>query len=189
MVADFLALEYRAEIQSIYAWVICGAALIWGGGPERAIAGVWLLLFKVADGIYHEVFERAYQLVSVDVAHAIIDTAAAFSMVLIALYANRNYPLFMAAMQLLAVTAHVARGIAEPISPLAYAVMAFAPAYFQLAFLTAGLVRHILRKRKHGSYRDWRVARSWPGNTFANTFRSSLVAVLGYDFFAKKDGR
>lgn len=186
---ELFALLFRAEAQSIYAWVICGAALIWGGGPERVIAGVWLFLFKFVDEIYHAVFERAYQLVSVDVAHAAIDSAAAFAWVFVALYANRNYPLFIAAMQLLAVTAHVARGIAEPISPIAYAAMAFAPAYFQLIILTAGLARHIVRKRKHGAYRDWRVPRGWTSKPTATSFRGRVVAVLGYDFFARKDQR
>lgn len=157
MIAEFIGFDLRADVQSIYAWVICGAALIWGGGPERAVALVWLIFFKLIDGIYHAVFTEDYQLVTVDLFHAGMDASAALCWLLIALYANRNYPLWIAAMQILAVIAHVARGIAEPISPIAYATMAFAPAYFQLLFLTVGLARHIIRKREYGKYRDWRV--------------------------------
>ena len=156
MIADFLALEFRAEAQSIYAWLICGAALFWGGGPERATALVWLLLFKFGDAAYHAIFDYGFQLIEVDFFHAGLDLTAALAWVLIALYANRNYPLWIAAMQILAATAHMARGIAEQIAPIAYAVMAFTPAYFILLFLTIGLVRHVMRKRKYGKYRDWR---------------------------------
>lgn len=186
MVIDILAFEYRAEFQSVYAWIICVAALVFGGGPERAFAMVWLILFKIVDGIYHAFVEQSYQMIGVDVFHASLDAIALVVWVAIALFANRNYPLWIAAMQLLAVVAHLARGLVESIAPVAFAVMAFAPGYFQLAFITVGLVRHLLRKREYGSYRDWRVVRARPGRFPFKTQRNQMIAMLGYEFFSAK---
>ena len=81
--------------------------------------------------------------------------------IVIAVHANRNYPLFMAALQLLVVSAHVARGLIEAIAPIAYAVMVIAPGWLQLLLLATGLARHLRRKRRYGAYRDWRVQAPW----------------------------
>ena len=151
-----LILEYRADVQGFASWAICLSALYWGGWPERLVAIVWLFLFKITDGIYHQAFEVEFLFTEVDVWHASLDSVAAAAWIFIAVQSNRNYPMWIAALQILAAFAHLARGIAEPITQIAYATMAFAPAYLQLIIFAAGIVRHVMRKRKYGPYRDWR---------------------------------
>lgn len=160
---ELLTSDFRLVLQTYVAWTICLAALIWGGGPERAVALTWLLIFEIADGLYHAVFEQSYSLVNVDAFHAAHDVVAWIGFTFIALNANRNYTLCIAAMQLLAVVAHLSRSLSEMITPIAYAVMVIAPGWLQLLCLTIGLLRHVRRKRRYGEYRDWRILRNPPG--------------------------
>lgn len=186
---ELLASDYRAYAQDVLAFSLCVIALIWGGGPERAVAVTWIVLFEIANRFYRFILGADYQLNQVDLFLASSDAVAGLILIFVALYANRNYTLWVAAMQVLAMTAHVSRGLVEAISPIAYAAMVIAPGWFQLIFLGIGLTRHILRKRKFGPYRDWRIPRQWPTRIADNPFRTQLVTVLGHDFFAKKDER
>lgn len=153
---EFLASEYRPMLQDALAFSVCLAAFRWGRGPERAIAAVWLVLFEGAARVNQYFFADGYRLTEVDIFLASADTLAGILFVVIALYANRNYPLCIAGVQILAIAAHLARGMIEAISPIAYAIMVIGPGWFQLIFFAAGLTRHILRERRFGRYRDWR---------------------------------
>lgn len=156
---ELLAFEYRPLVQDLLAFTICGAALVFGGGPERAVAATWLIVFEIGSKLYAFIFEEGYQLLNVNVWFAGADLVVALTWITVALYANRNYTLFIAGLQLLAVLAHVARGLTELISPLSYAMMIAAPGWFQLLLLAVGLSRHIARRRRFGPYRDWRTSR------------------------------
>lgn len=152
----------RATIQNGLVIVFCGAALIWGGAPERAVAATWLIVFEVARGVYELTSDQTnrMQVLEVDIFGATSDVVAGIGFIGIALYANRNYPLWIAAMQVLAIMAHLVRGLSDIISPIAYLTMVIAPGWLQLAFLAIGLGRHIQRKRRYGAYRDWRIVRN-----------------------------
>lgn len=159
---DLLFSDFRPYLQDVFAWTLCCAALIWGGGPERIVAATWLLMFEIATALYEAVFAGTRQLETIDWYIAGIDLFAGAIWLGVALYANRNYTLWIAAFQLLAVVAHLSRGLTEVISPIAYAVMVIAPGWCQLLCLAFGLVRHIRRKQRHGEYRDWRIVRNPP---------------------------
>ena len=156
---ELLAFEYRGAIQDLLAFAIFLAALKWGSAPERAVILVWIVLFEVIDGLYHLVSNAGYTLTDVDLWHASLDGLAGVIWIAIALFANRNYPLWIAAMQLLALMAHAARGLTDSISPVAYISMAVAPGWLQLLFMAVGLFRHARRKRQYGKYRDWRFSK------------------------------
>ncbi len=152
----YLFVVYRAEVQFYCVLAVCFAMLRWGGGPERAIALVWLFWMEAADAAYHAISDLPMQLDSIDPFHAAIDGLAAVIFVLIALYANRFYPLVIAAFQLLSAMSHLARELAEAITPIAYAVMIFAPSWGILIAMIVGFSQHIKRQRKFGIYRSWR---------------------------------
>ncbi|MHA7820047.1 MAG: hypothetical protein ACX930_10420 [Erythrobacter sp.] len=159
---DLILSGDRAFIQDVLVVLICGAALIWGSGPERAVALTWLVLFEGTSWLYETVSGDGMQVLQVDVVAAVTDVAVGIVFIGIALYANRNYTLLIAGMQVLAMTAHLARGLSEVIAPIAYLTMIYAPGWLQLIFLGIGLARHIQRKRKYGPYRDWRIVRNPP---------------------------
>lgn len=152
-----LVLEYRAEAQSIAAWMICLAALVWGGGPEKAIALTWLVLFKGLDTVYRAIWGAQFSHNNLEILSAINDFMALVAFVVIALNANRLYALWIAAFQVLAMLAHVVRELVDQVSAIAYTILAFAPGYFQLGLMAGGLILHARRKRLHGAYRDWRL--------------------------------
>ena len=156
---EFLVSESRVLLQAMVAWTVCAAALAWGGGPERVLAITWLIVFELALRILPLLLGLRIQLASVDLWFISLDLLACGVMLAVALYANRSYTLWIAAMQLLAVTAHVARGLVESISPVAYALMIAVPGWLQLFALAIGLACHILRKRKYGPYRSWRISK------------------------------
>ena len=160
---EVLASDYRPLVQDVLAYSICLAALVWGAGPERAVALVWLICFELILSLYRVVLGAGYQVETTDLFLASIDTLAGLLWIVIALNANRNYPLFIAALQLLVMAAHLVRGLIETISPIAYAIMVVAPGWIQLLLLGAGLARHIQRKRGYGAYREWRVPVRWFG--------------------------
>jgi len=156
---ELLASEYRTLLQVYLSWGLILAAFIWGGGPERAVAAVWLICFKFMGWFRDQFFGEGIQVVNVDLYWALSDVLAGLIWVTVALYANRNYTLWIAGLQLLAMSAHIAKALAEAVSPIGYVVMVVAPGWFQLFLLAAGLIRHVQRKRKYGPYRDWRITK------------------------------
>nr|WP_298895007.1 hypothetical protein [uncultured Altererythrobacter sp.] len=156
---ELFASEYRLIAQNVLAFGLIVGAFLWGGGPERAVAATWLIAFEIASRIRRSLVGEV-QLADVDVYLASADLVAGICWIAIALYANRNYTLWIAGLQVLAMSAHVARGIAEAVSPIAYFTMVAAPGWFQLFFLAGGLVAHVRRKRRFGKYRDWRFSRN-----------------------------
>lgn len=152
---------YRADAQHIASVILALAIWRWGAAPERWLIGVFvgfllapLYVVKLL-GIDDFTF-GPYAWIYVGT-----DLIAAAGFVLIALNANRNYPLWVAGFQLVAVSAHAVRGMVESVSPLAYLILAIGPSYCQLLVIFGGFVRHLLRERRFGQYRAWRA--SLPG--------------------------
>ena len=149
---------YRAEAQHIASLVLMLAIWRWGAGPERWLIAVfvgamvvpvylfdWLALGDPAFGPY------AWAWVAID-----LGSAAAF--IAVALNANRNYPLWVAGFQLVAIGVHGVRGLIDAISPLTYVLLSIGPSYCQLAIIFVGFVRHTRRVKRFGPYRDWRLS-------------------------------
>lgn len=154
-----LLLEYRGMLQDILLIALCVSAFIWGGGPEKAVAATWLIVFELAGHIRRWAYGNSFQFNGVDWFFASSDAVAGILFVWIALNANRNYTLWIAGMQILAVSAHLARSLAELVSPIAYAVMIIGPGWIQLVLLGLGIIRHVRRRAEHGMYRDWRISK------------------------------
>lgn len=153
---ELFASEYRLIAQDVLSFGLIAAAFLWGGGPERAVAATWLVAFEIGGRVKVAIFGSELRLTDVDIFWASADVVAGVSWLTIALFANRNYTLWIAALQLLATSAHLVRGIVETVSPIAYVVMVVAPGWFQLFLLAGGLICHVRRKNSFGEYRDWR---------------------------------
>lgn len=144
----------------VLAMLILALLGFWkGAGPERGVACVMLGL-EAADRIYHLIFGNVTNLVSIDYGHAVIDLGAMVALVAIALRANRMYTLWIAALQLIAFNAHLARELTEGMSPIAYVFLFVGPSYFQMLIQGLGLWAHRRRLTRYGPYRAWR---SQPG--------------------------
>lgn len=150
---------YRADAQQIVSVFLALAIWRWGAGPERWLIGIFIAtmvmpiyafwLLGLGDSVAGP-FSWIY---------VIIDLVATAMFVVIALNANRNYPIWVAAFQLVAIGAHVVKGLVDTVSPLAYAILAISPSYFELLLILAGFIRHVRRERRFGPYREWRQTR------------------------------
>lgn len=154
---ELLVSDLRPFAQDALALLVCIAALVWGAGPERVIALVWLVMFEIIASGYLIAFGNYYVLTDVDPFLAGLDIGAGLAWIAVALNANRMYPMLIAALQLLAISAHLVRGLIETIAPVAYALMVVAPSWLQLIVLAIGVVRHVRRRKRYGTYREWRV--------------------------------
>jgi hypothetical protein len=147
---------YRDEAQHIASIFLALAIWRWGAAPERWVIGVLvsamlmpLYAFEVL-GLGNVAFgPNAWFWV-------VADLAAAAGFTVIALHANRNYTLWVAGFQLVAVSAHAVKGMVDAVSPLAYLILATGPSYGQILVIFAGLIRHVMRERRFGQYRAWR---------------------------------
>ena len=147
---------YRVDAQHIASVFLALAIWRWGAAPERWSIAVFIATMVVPVRLM-EMFDAnhpafgAYSSLYIG-----LDFVAGAAFVAVALQANRNYPLWIAGFQLVAIAAHVSRGMVDTVSPLAYLIMAVGPSYCQLLLIFAGFVRHLLRQRRFGPYRAWR---------------------------------
>jgi hypothetical protein len=151
-----LFVEYRDDAYRIASIILGLAMLRWGRGPEKAVALIFVGLFVVLHVPYHWLTDATILYDNIDLFHAALDLLAAAGFIAVALYANRNYTLWIAAFQLVALTAHLVSGLVQIVTPLAYAIMVIAPAYFQMIFMAGGLILHAQREKRFGEYREWR---------------------------------
>ena len=138
--------------------VLFGAALVAvarGGPPERLAAGI-IVCWIIADVSYHLVFGPS-GFDRVDPVHLVLDGGELVAIVWLALRANRMWPLWAAAAQLICVSGHLALFI-EPGMRRAYWAMTQLPQYIQLTALVLGAVAHARRFERIGPYRSWRLS-------------------------------
>lgn len=153
------ASDLRILLQDILVLALVMIALFGGSWPERIAIGTWLLCFEISSFVQSDLLGFEVNVTGFDAFLFVREIIACAAWVVLALYANRNYTLWIAGAQLLAIAALVARALIESISPIGYLFMLTAPGWIQLLAMAIGFTRHILRKRKYGAYRDWRITR------------------------------
>ncbi len=146
--------QYRGSMQHAAIGLLAVACWLKGAGPEKA-AGFILVGFVLADRLYHIFFGQAVYH-TVDIGHLVTDVLALAAFGWLALQANRVYPLWIFAAQIIATSMHFQRLAFTQIDPLTYAILYRAPSYLQIGLLLAGLAYHVRRGRKYGAYRAWR---------------------------------
>lgn len=147
---------YRAPAQHLTSLLLAAAIWRWGGAPERWSIGVFLATMVAPIYVGHAIGLTALQIGPYNSVIVALDLVAAALFVGIALNANRNYPLWIAGFQIVAVVAHLVEALVDSVSPFAFAVLVIGPSYCQLLLLIGGFARHALRQRRFGPYREWR---------------------------------
>lgn len=171
MILEFLN-AYRADLQYIASILLGLAMWRWGAGPERGLAIMFTGVMMAPSVVFRLMSGSAMIFGNLAAVYVAVDVIALAGFVLIGLNANRNYPLWVAAFQIVAVGSHLVRGVVDAVSPLAYMVMAVGPSYCQLVVLLVGLLRHRARFRRFGAYRDWRDGHGLPRLTAALSVRA-----------------
>ena len=147
---------YRATTQHLVALFLAGAIWRWGGGPERWLIGTFLATMVIPIYVIQWLSLGSFEVATYWSLAFVVDVIAASLFTAIALQANRNYPLWIAGFQLVALGGHMAETLLDGISPLALAILVIGPSYCQLFAMLVGFGRHRQRERRFGAYRDWR---------------------------------
>lgn len=130
------------------------ATLRFGSRPERyaiAIIATWI----VVDQSYH-LLVAPPTFSHVDPFHVVVDGVTFLGMLLLALAANRIWPLWMAAAQLVVLFGHFAAMTMPGGMQRAYWAMTQLPIAIQIVALLFGILWHQFRLRQIGTYSDWR---------------------------------
>lgn len=152
--------EQRDKLQALAVIALAILAFRRGAAPERwssavlaaMTAAVWVYQISKPSILAGAVLGYG----SVHPYFLTVDALALMALVVIALKANRFYPIVLAGCQLVSVMTHVASGILRSAFPLAYALFNILPFYFMIAVLALGLVAHVRREGRVGRYLSWR---------------------------------
>ena len=189
MIELLQASDLRSLVQHCVVIALCVTAFVWGGGPERAAIATWCICFELAPFVYIDLLDLPVLLSGFSPFHATKEICAGLLWMAVALYANRNYTLWIAGVQLLAIGANVAQLMTDAISPIGFLFLIILPGWFQLLFMSIGFARHIRRKRKYGPYRDWRGLYPQQVGVASSTHLARFLSFLGKDFVAERSQR
>jgi hypothetical protein len=115
-----------------------------GGAPERLVA-VMLLVAMLATAEVPHVHATSYHTVYWAVLR--VDLSLFLAVTVIALLADRFWPMWIAALQLVAVMAHGVKGYDHAVLAIAYWLVVGKIAYLMLAVLIVGTARHYKRQQ------------------------------------------
>jgi hypothetical protein len=140
--------------------VCCAYAFVGGGAPERIGAAIFLI-GSVLTYVTLELSPVDFR--GVEIGVFIIDVVVFAAFVLLALRANRYWPLWMSALLGLGVVAHLAMLVHPRVIPWAYAVVLSIWSYPILLLMAAGTFAHRRRLRENGADPSWTRSSAPPG--------------------------
>lgn len=124
-----------------------------GGKPEYLIASAFIIGF-FAEVIYNH-FRQPDDFRVISPVIFAIDFGMLIWLLWVSLRANRWWPLWISALQLIILSAHFAAYIKIPALRGVYWAMTALPNYPQYLICYFGMLSHARRKRRFGEYPDW----------------------------------
>jgi hypothetical protein len=138
--------------------ILCICYAGWkGGSPERVVSflfSLWLLIEPFRESIFPAIWDR------LDITSLAVDGFLTLGIVLVALRANRVWPMFAAGFGLVAMLGHFSRAVELDGMQRAYWAMTEPPYVIISLVLVVGTYLHGRRSAVFGSYRDWRSPQS-----------------------------
>jgi hypothetical protein len=132
--------------------ICCGCAFYWGGAPERIGAAIYLagvLLTDVAASA------AARRFSSVEVGILIVDVTMLVALLILALRAERFWPIWVTALQAIAAAGHAVKLVDPHVIRWAYAFVLAIWSYPMLLLLVLGTWNHQRRLARTGVDRSW----------------------------------
>ena len=146
--------DNRGTIQYALILGLCVWAFAQGDAPERWAGTV--LSAAVLAAVVVSAFGQPDDYRGVILVYLIGDSLVFLALIPLAMRANRIYPIWLLAAQLIAVAMHFQRELVPGIHPLAYFVLVHGPSWVQVAAFAAGMTAHRRRIARFGSYRSWK---------------------------------
>jgi hypothetical protein len=133
--------------------LLCAAyAVLRGGGPERAGAAI-IVVGSICSTFLFSAHESRYR--GVESGVFLVDVAVSVAFVVLALRANRYWPLWMTALQLIGTAEHAVKMVDSHVVRLVYAFVLAFWTYPMLLLLVLGTWRHQRRLVRFGADRSW----------------------------------
>lgn len=132
--------------------VLVAFALRRGGAPERTVA--WMM-FAAAVATSLAALLPGIGFAHVPLGVLAIDLGLLAGLCAVVVYADRYWPIWIAALQFLAIAIHGVRAYDPKLVPLVYAWAIGEIAYPMFALLAIGVVRHKRREALNGPERGW----------------------------------
>jgi hypothetical protein len=140
------------------AFLVCLAYVFRSGGkPERSAMLaqlVALLLSMIAISF------RSIPISGLPLGLALVDVGLAIALTIVALKANRLWPIVLAGMQVATLFAHLARAFGFPLPAAGYIIFVQFWSWPMLAVTATGAYNHRSRIRRFGKEPDWKPL--WP---------------------------
>jgi hypothetical protein len=136
----------------LFLLVCCGYAFWRGGPPERVGASIFVaavVFTRIA------VSGAATRYSSIEAGVVIVDVATLLALVVLALRANRLWPLWVTALQAIGAAGHVVKLMDPNVIRWAYAFALAFWSYPMLALLALGVWNHQRRLAKFGADKSW----------------------------------
>ena len=128
-------------------------ALLKGGGPEKAAATIFVVGSLLTPALATAQFSNRFS--SVETGIFAVDLIGLIALLLVALFAERYWPIWVAALQAISTAAHAVR-LADPtVIRWAYAFALAFWGYPILLLIIAGTWRHQKRLRLYGVDKSW----------------------------------
>jgi len=144
----------RIILFNVLLLATCGYAILRGGTPERLTG--WLLI--VAAGLTFVTGWRPAMFQQVEITMFLIDLTLLVGLVVIALKADRLWPMVLAAFQLDSAAIHILKIVDADMISITYALMVAIWSYPMLLILAIGTLRHQRRLAQFGEDRAWSLA-------------------------------
>lgn len=148
-------LSQQSQTLTVLAAMTLPLAWWLGRKPERALALVMTAMITL-DLLRLQLMPGWVGTAGFRPDYAVLHLLALICVGVIALNANRLYPLVMAGAALVAVLAHGLRWLNLFDGQLSYLMLITAPSFVMYAALWTGLGLHVWRERRVGNYPDWR---------------------------------
>lgn len=153
---EALFVEYRHLVQAGVFAALTVYAVFCGDAPEK-IGSLIFVGAVIGDSLYHAIFPLGSSYDSINVGHLIIDVVMLVALAVLAMRANRIYPLWLLAAQIISTAMHIQRAIVPEIHPFAYWTLTRVPSYLQMILLAVGVAAQHHRRRRGIVARPWRL--------------------------------
>lgn len=147
------------SLPTIAFWAVLLFAVpfaLWRGGPPERLVAAILAAMTVMSVAAHRVIPIRYD--QVDAPALTVDLFGFVGMTAIALYADRSWPLWTAALQLLSSMSHLIRFTSTGVEQLVYSWVKSLPTFLALVILIVATLMHRRRLGRNGTDRSWRMS-------------------------------